>query len=100
MAIYFIVMFLSKFGVLTSVSTFPVTEKLNRYCGDFLRKIANYHIGRPYLQVTVSADSSQINTNKLLWYHFYINWFVNYKILHSLPQDHNLSLKFLILDGT
>ena len=92
-------MFLSKFGVLTSVSTFPVTEKLDRYCGDFLRKIAN--IRRPYLQVTVSADSSQINTNTLLWYHFYIKKLVcNYKILHSLPQDHNLSLKFLILDGT
>lgn len=72
MAINFIVMFLFKFGVLTSVSTFPVTEKLNRYYGDFLRKIAKYHIRRPYLQVTVSADSSQINTSTLLWYHFYI----------------------------
>lgn len=71
MAINFIVMFLFKFGVLTSVSTFPVTEKLNRYYGDFLRKIAKYHI-RPYLHVTISADSSQINTSTLLWYHFYI----------------------------
>lgn len=65
MAVYFIVMFLSKFGVLTSVSTLPVTEKLNRYCGDLAENSKLSHRGRPYLQVTVSGDSSQIDTNKL-----------------------------------
>ena len=87
-------MFLSKFGVLTSVSTFPVTEKLDRYCGDFLRKIAN--IRRPYLQVTVSADSSQINTNTLLWYHFYIKKLVFklQNITYTMKKPIN-SMRFL-----